>query len=247
MNYLMLVCGIDAPPPPDTEPEGPQEIHDWIDLCGARRIYGEALADPGSARTVRVRDGQVLVSDGPFTEAKEFVAGFDLLTCADLDEAVALAAAHPVARSGLIELRPFWDEVSFDGVGEALLAIESEPGQRFLMMLTADGVPASDEIEAQVRTDSKRWSAELEAAGKMPFGGPLRHADTATTVRVRAGETLLSDGPFVETKEFIAGLSVLNCADLDEAVAHVGRFPLAVHHPVEVRSFMVWDEPEATR
>jgi hypothetical protein len=246
MNYLMLVCGSNEPAPMNADADAGLDVDRWIELCGARRVYGEALSDPASARTVRVRDGQVLVSDGPFVEAKEYVAGFDLLACADLDEAVAIAAAHPVARRGLIELRPLWDEISLDGVGETLVGVESAPGQRFLMMLTADGIPASDEVEARLRADSKAWAAELEEAQKMPFGTPLQHADTATTVRVRAGQTLLSDGPFVETKEFIAGMSVLNCADLDEALAHVARFPLAAFHPVEVRAFMNWDEVEGT-
>jgi hypothetical protein len=241
MNYLMLVCGVDEPHPDEAD-VALAPIEPWLELCGERRVYGEALADPTSARTVRVRDGQLLVCDGPFIEAKEFVAGFDLLACADLDEAVAIAAAHPVARRGLIELRPFAEDVSFDGVGEKLLSAEGAPGQRFLMMLSVDGIPESDDVEAQLRADSRAWAAELEAAGTMPFGCPLQNPGTATTVRVRSGATLLSDGPFVETKEFIAGLSVLNCADIDEAVAHIARFPLAAYHPVEVRPFMIWEE-----
>ena len=58
--------------------------------------------------TVRVRAGKTLVSDGPFAESKEWIAGFDLLDCASLDEAIAIASRHPMARFGSIELRPFW-------------------------------------------------------------------------------------------------------------------------------------------
>jgi hypothetical protein len=60
-----------------------------------------------SAASVRVRDGQLLVSDGPFAETKEQVAGFDLLECASQDEAVQVAARHPVAAIGTVEVRPF--------------------------------------------------------------------------------------------------------------------------------------------
>ena len=50
----------------------------------------------------------MLVTDGPFTESKEWIAGFDILECDDLDEAIAIAARHPQANGGKIELRPFW-------------------------------------------------------------------------------------------------------------------------------------------
>jgi hypothetical protein len=54
----------------------------------------------------------VLVSDGPFTESKEWICGFDILECDDLDEAIAIAARHPQANGGKLELRPFWTEES---------------------------------------------------------------------------------------------------------------------------------------
>ena len=104
----MLVC---------TDPDvGPAEfehvipVEGWVeemDGRGARR-FGSQLAEGGSARTVRVRDGRVLVTDGPFAETKEHIAGFDVLDCADLDEAIEVAGKHPMARLGILEVRPFW-------------------------------------------------------------------------------------------------------------------------------------------
>ena len=67
------------------------------------------LAPPSAATTIRVRDGELLVSDGPFAETKEVIVGYDLLECADLDEAIEVARAHPMAREGRLELRPFAD------------------------------------------------------------------------------------------------------------------------------------------
>ena len=55
----------------------------------------------------QVRQGEVLLTDGPFAEAKEFMAGYDILECADLDEAIEVASKHPLARRGAMELRPF--------------------------------------------------------------------------------------------------------------------------------------------
>ena len=59
------------------------------------------------ATTIRVRGGEVVIADGPFAETKEQIAGFDILECADLDEAMEVAAKHPVTRFGVLELRPF--------------------------------------------------------------------------------------------------------------------------------------------
>ena len=109
MRYLMFVC-VD----PDAEKYVPEEdnIHDWVDEMDRRkvRILGNRLQGVEHATTVRRRKGKVLVSDGPFAETKEWIAGFDLLECTDLDEAVEVAAKHPMARFGRIEVRPCWLE-----------------------------------------------------------------------------------------------------------------------------------------
>jgi hypothetical protein len=106
MRYLLLVC-VD----PSIEPvEAEADIPDWfeeIDRHGAR-VIGNQLEGPEHARSVRVRNGAIVTTDGPFAETKEFVAGFDVIECDDLDTAVAIAAKHPVARFGAIEVREFW-------------------------------------------------------------------------------------------------------------------------------------------
>ncbi len=72
------------------------------------RIEGNRLALTTDATTVRVREGDVLVSDGPFAETKEQIGGYDVIECADLDQAIEVASKHPVAKFGTIEVRPFW-------------------------------------------------------------------------------------------------------------------------------------------
>ena len=73
------------------------------------RLQGNQLAPVSDATTVRVREGEILIADGPFAETKEQIGGYDLLECADLDEALEVAAKHPVARFGLLEVRPFME------------------------------------------------------------------------------------------------------------------------------------------
>ncbi|MFB9831050.1 YciI family protein [Actinoallomurus acaciae] len=86
--------------------------------------------------------------------------------------------------------------------------------------------------------DMSLWLAlteSLRRAGLLVANSPLHPATSATTVRVRDGETELTDGPFAVTKEFLAGYYVLRCADLDEALHHAARMPTARHGSVEVR------------
>jgi len=108
MKYLMFVC---TDPEPDTDPAPEPDIHAWVatnDGAG-RRLHGNKLAPVSTATTVRVRNGQTLITDGPFAETKEVIVGFDLLECADLDEAIEVARTHPMARFGRMEIRPFAD------------------------------------------------------------------------------------------------------------------------------------------
>ena len=72
------------------------------------RLFGDVLRPPADATFVRSREGRVLLGDGPFSEAKEWIAGIDFLEVGDLDEAVQVAAAHPMAKVGLMVLSPAW-------------------------------------------------------------------------------------------------------------------------------------------
>jgi hypothetical protein len=108
MKYLMFVC---TDPEPDTDTADVPDVDLWAAENDARgrRLEGNVLAPKSAATTVRVRNGELLVSDGPFAETKEVIVGYDLLECADLDEAIEVARAHPMARGGRLELRPFAD------------------------------------------------------------------------------------------------------------------------------------------
>jgi hypothetical protein len=114
MKFLMLVCwdaeSMNAQTEPDPSDTREEEGFPWLDDLQARGIWvtGDQLAPPRRAKTVRVRDGKKLIIDGPFAETKEVVGGFDLLECGSLEEAVEIAAAHPVAQIGTIEDRPLW-------------------------------------------------------------------------------------------------------------------------------------------
>jgi hypothetical protein len=83
------------------------------------------------------------------------------------------------------------------------------------------------------------FSEEAVKAGVMRGGERLRPAGSATTVRVRGGKTSTTDGPFAETKEQLGGYFILDCKDLDEAIAYAAKIPSAPFGSIEVRP--IWE------
>ncbi len=111
MRYLFLLYGPDEPLPAPGSPEGQQMIREWRAATEAMAQAGVLidcgpLQPPATATTVRVRDGEALLTDGPAAEIKEQFGGYTLVECADLDEALRWAATVPTARSGAVEVRP---------------------------------------------------------------------------------------------------------------------------------------------
>jgi hypothetical protein len=92
--------------------EAAETLNQWLAEMTRRGVLlgvGERLESVELATTIRVSDGETLVADGPFGETKEHVAGFDIINCADLDEAIEIAAKHPCAlHGGVIEIRPVY-------------------------------------------------------------------------------------------------------------------------------------------
>jgi hypothetical protein len=115
MKYLMLVSldpGLDpGREEGDDDLTGTIDVDDWVtkyDGAGVRLIGGPVrMAE--DATSVTRREGKLLVTDGPFAESREWIVGFDVLECADLDEAIKVAAEHPMAVRGRLELRAFVD------------------------------------------------------------------------------------------------------------------------------------------
>jgi hypothetical protein len=109
MRYLMMIC-TDEKAPGD---EGAMmaEYAAFGEEMGQRGVLqgGERLYPTADATTVRVRDGEVLTTDGPFAETKEQLGGYYVAECKDLDEAIGVAAKIPGARLGSIEVRPIWE------------------------------------------------------------------------------------------------------------------------------------------
>lgn len=107
MKFLMLVV---VDPSLESTEEGPVSIEQWVDetFGAGKAVEGDRLRPPADAKTIRRRNGSIHVTDGPFAETHEWIAGFDVLECDSLEEAIELASRHPMATGGIIELRPAW-------------------------------------------------------------------------------------------------------------------------------------------
>ncbi len=120
MRYLLLIYEPADTDPSQVPPEQWQQVMDEYNRFTAevrqRGVMegGEALQRTTTATTVRSRDGETLVTDGPFAETKEFLGGYYLLNCRHLDEAIELAAKIPSARWGSVEIRPIAELSDFE-------------------------------------------------------------------------------------------------------------------------------------
>jgi hypothetical protein len=112
---------------------------------------------------------------------------------------------------------------------------------RYLMLIYSDEAAEAnytpEEGEA-IMAAYYAFSEEVRRRGVMEGGEPLQPTHTATTVRLRGGKTVTSDGPFAETKEQLGGFYILNCKDLDEAIELAARIPAAAYGSVEIRPIM---------
>lgn len=109
MKYLFLLYGNPLPEP--GTPEAAALLESWgavTEKMGKAGVLVDCapLQPPGASTTVRVRDGETMITDGPAAEIKEQFGGFTLIECADLDEALRWAAEVPTAAEGMVEVRP---------------------------------------------------------------------------------------------------------------------------------------------
>jgi len=171
MKYLSLIWAEGMPTPEDLAAIQ-RELPDWIEEVNGSgaRLFGRELELPDTAVTVRVRGGETLVSDGPFTETKEFVAGFDLLECTDLDEAIEVAAKCPISWFQAIEIRPFMDGLRLGEEAFAFGRGEDGAARPYLLSMWMGGTPAAPLDDEALMQEGEAWRLDLEARGLQVLG-----------------------------------------------------------------------------
>jgi hypothetical protein len=217
MHYFALIIG---PEPtsadPDEQAAGMAAYQAFHAKAASAIRAGDALAP--SATGVRITGGpdSPTITDGPFTESAELACGYYVFEAENLDEALALARDIPTAQYGAVEV---WPIVHYMPPPEPLdnnwLALLLEPAANVL----TPGTPEWNELAAQ----HQKFAAEV--GDRANGGAPLHPPSTATTVRVRDGEVLLTDGPYIEGAEVANGYHILNVADRDEAIKVASMIP----------------------
>ncbi|HME49641.1 YciI family protein [Mycobacterium sp.] len=231
MHYFALLLSPSGAPEERTDPaalEAEMAAYNAFHAKEASSIRaGDALTSASDG--VRITGGPQapVVTDGPFPESAEVAGGYYVFEADDLDAALALARQIPHAAKGAVEIWPMVHEFASARklTGNDWIALLFEP--------PADTVaPGSLEWEAGIA----RHGEFAAAAGDHILGGAALHPpSTATTMRVRDGGTLLTDGPFVEGAEVANGFYVLAAADRDEAVKIASMIPATT---VEVRRLL---------
>ena len=183
-----------------------------------------AVASATGARITR-RPRRTDVTDGPFAEAAEIAGGYYVFEAENLDDALALARDIPAAQTRR-------DRSSADLPHLRRRVVGRSDAQWLALLLeppAAVNTPGTPEWEAE----AARHGEFAAAAGDHIVGGAALHEPaTATTVRVRDGQVLLTDGPFAESAEIATGVYLLSAADRDEAVKLASMIPASA---VEVR------------
>jgi hypothetical protein len=199
------------------------------------RLFAGGLRPARDAKALRVQpNGKVVITDGPYLETKEHVGGFWILEAADLDEALAWARKAVVACRAPVEVR------SFFRCDTTVLLARTPLKEGMTQYLATIFLPDNFDPSAQdkeMESDFEALTKEMEASGvKEVFAGGLSPASDAKSLRAQPdGKVLITDGPYLETKEHIGGLYILECADMDAAVAWARKGVAATRSQVEVR------------
>lgn len=238
MTYMLLVYS----------PESAWTRDEWLActvasgaICDELRAKGCFLAAAplhpvATAASVRVRGGETLVTAGPFAETTEQLGGFFLIDVPSLDEAIAVAARLPAAHKGTIEIRPVQ---RLDGVPDARFEVPSPPDSTRYLLLCYDNEALWQQAGAAALSAAQAEAAahtqQLARRGQFVAAAPLHPVTTATSVRIRQGRRLITDGPFAETHEFLGGYYLVDARDLNDAIAIAARHPGARLSTVEIR------------
>ena len=214
------------------DPAGMAEMGKLSRELADRKILkrGFPLDEEAHAACVRLRDGTPLLLDGPFAESKEVIAGTWVVDVPDRAAALEIARRCPHARRWRVLVHRLSHRETFP---------DSEAGKPFLMVFR-DAPGLRDPAGAKLR-EMMEFGRELAREGTLFEIGKLDGREPSARVEPRGGEPLVTDGPYAETAEVIAGYALVRVADGPAALTLAQRFPHARWAPVEVREVLFFD------
>ncbi|MFO1008246.1 MAG: YciI family protein [Planctomycetaceae bacterium] len=241
MKYMFLIY---SPENAWTPEEWKQCVETSLGVCQELAAKGQFIAASplhpvATATTVRVRDNRPLITVGPFAETTEQLGGFYLIDVENLDEAIAIASRLPPATKGTVEIRPLFKLYGLPT--EKLSAAPSDQPsslKRYMFLCYDDEeywrTAGPDALQAAMQ-EAVELTKELDARGQYLSASPLHPIATATSVRMRNGQRLVTDGPFAETREVLGGYYLILARDQAEALQYATRHSGARVGAVEVR------------
>ena len=245
MKYMLLIYSPENAWSPE---EWSKCVETSMGICQEMAAKGQLrsaapLLPVATGSTVRVRDGQRLITTGPFAETTEQLGGYYIIDVDNLDEAIAIAGRLPPAAKGTVEIRPLFrlDGLPVEKLSPELTASETSLSQ--FMFLCYDDEEAWRQAGQEAHhaamleaVDLTHW---LDQRGQYLSASPLHPVATATSVRVRNGHRTVTDGPFAETREVLGGYYMILAKDQSEALEIAARHSGARVGAVEVRQVFV--------
>jgi len=238
MRFLVMLYADETTQNSPGDPGWDAEMAGYLafdEIAGHAVVAGEALLDSTTSRSIRHDGGVVRVTDGPFAETTEVLGGFYVLEAPTLDDVLEMVRHLPAVATGTAEVRPLAELVDNSSTAAP------EGTTRYLA--TIHGVETDDETPG-----TPGWDSGGEAHGRfgraagdaIALAVALHPTSTASTVRLRDGELLITDGPYAEITEVVGGFYVLRSTP-DAIVELAGAIPVPDGGGVEVRPVMEID------
>ena len=241
MKYMFLIYSPENAWSPE---EWKQCVETSLGVCQELAEKGQLLsAAPlhpvATASTVRVRDSRPLITAGPFAETTEQLGGYYLIDVENLDEAISIASRLPPAKKGTVEIRPLFKLTGLPSEKLTAALSDQAPSLKRFMFLCYDDEEfwrtAGPDAHQSAMQEAVELTKEIDVRGQYLSASPLHPIATATSVRVRNGQRLVTDGPFAETREILGGYYLILARDQAEALEYATRHSGARVGAVEVR------------
>lgn len=238
MHFMLLIYGAEKNWTDSERTECMVESLRVSDELKARGQFLDAapLHPVATAATVRSRGGETLVTEGPFAETTEQLGGYYVLDLPDLDAAIAVASRLPPVAKGTVEIRPVFTP---EGFPSPRPVSSRDPSATPYLLLCYHNEAAwqeeGPERHCATLNEAAALCREMSTAGVLLSSSPLHPPATATCVRVRDGQRIVTDGPFAETHEVLGGYYLVQTESRDAAIRHAARQPGARIGSMEVR------------
>jgi hypothetical protein len=218
MQYLALLISQERDLTPDERATAMAAYQAFHAKAGSAIRAGDALTPQATGARISGGPDAPTVTDGPFAEGAEVACGYYVFEADNLDEALALARDIPAAQHGAIEVRPTYHSNDAEW--------SRSSGAQWLALLLESPADVNTPGTPEWEAEAARHGEFAAVAGDHIAGGAALHEPaTATTVRVRDGDVLLTDGPYAEAAEIATGFYLLSAADRDEAVKLAAMIP----------------------